>query len=319
MGYTDDQLLKMVNNHSDITNVLHYVMEYSDGFFNELEAREIAEEIVNKYGYTKDVTNKGEADHIINYFIRRKQMKQNSIKRANEPEIEIPLKSFVGNVKKYWLTYLLAGTLAVGSVSMIFGKDNKEITTEQMLGMIASQNDDDQFDYKYKNSIVEQNIFYPQSYDKNGDRNIAYSIDGIANDILRVCGKDPKLFDLCMASTYFDIDWYRLDTMGDVLNNLKFKTENKEHYQEIYEKIAPYDSYIDYILNSGLVNPTPEMLHAVEVYRRTGYVELPKEEKKEFDKLIDLYREAYKTLEVEYSDDLKGYLGIGDNYGTRKN
>ena len=320
MGYTDEQLLRMVNRHSDVTSIMYYIMDYSEDYLSEIDAREIAEELVNKYGYTRELARNGEINHIVDNYIRRKNIKESSVKKEKEIEFEVLLKAITKNISKYWLEYILVGALSVTAISMVFGgKKEKEPTVDELFGMIASQYDDDKFDYRYKQTIVEQNIFYPQSYDVNGDRTIAYSIDGIANDIIRVCERDPQLFDFCMVSTYFDVDWYRLDTMTDVLKTIEIRIEGKEEFKGISEKIQPCNSYIDYILTCGLVEPTPEMLQAVTTYKAKGYTNLPKEEKKEFDNLIQLYKNAYHDLSQEYTDELKEQLGIGEEYGTRKN
>lgn len=317
----NDALFEIVNKNSDYLHIADYIEEHYDINLNREELIEIAKTIINIDFYTARQVLNGEADFIIKKHIREVKMKTNSVLRKNEERKKSPLKTIKENIKKHWLTYLLAGTIAV-SATFAFSRPKEEptvdLTTSQMLGLLVAKPGTDE--EIHKQSIVAQNTHHvPGVLDKNGYPIPFYDNAAIAKDILDICSDNDELFDMCMNSVYSSMT-NRLANMDVVIKYIQSYSEDKEELKEINEKVTKNPNTLSYILSTGLVEPTDEMFVAIKKCIEVGYGDLSSKEQNLINKFGAMYIKAGEKLQLEYNDDLENMLGQdGENFGSRTN
>ena len=104
----------------------------------------------------------------------------------------------------------MAGTIAVSAVTIdeAIEQNKADQEVDHAIGAIVSEHEND------PRNIVTQNE-YTVGFDKDGFPIVAYDNEGIAKDILKICSKDPQLFDLCVYNAYENMNHNRLENMDD--------------------------------------------------------------------------------------------------------
>jgi len=266
---------------------------------------------------------KGEADfEIFRQFniIKAELMSVEQEKKKTAQELKTKKKQSDRNKKiaKIVAALAMAGTIAVSAVTIDEAIEKNKINQEvdHAIGAIVSEHEND------PRNIVTQNE-YTVGFDKNGFPIVAYDNEGIAKDILKICSKDPQLFDLCVYNAYENMNHNRLENMDDVINFLKIYTKDVAGLEAIYTRVDNCSVFLDYIVNRGFLNPNDknyyQTLNDIDIYKglksttEIAYYGLPEDSKERIDDLIKNYRENKDNLYNEYRDNLEG---LGD-FGSR--
>ncbi len=211
---TTDDILKIVNENSDFVKIAEYILEYLPDVFDFLEAKKVAKYLVNEFDYTKADILLGKANDDSVRFARIKLMRNNSVQKDNNKKERVPLKTKKKKISKQVIAISLALVFGLSGIMYISHgiEDEKEdYEISSMIGMLVQGENE-------KGNIVNQNTY---GIYQGAERSIAYNVDGIANDIIKICTQNPELLDLTLYRTYFDMNYNLLNNMDDVIRWLK--------------------------------------------------------------------------------------------------
>lgn len=313
---TTDNLIKLVNENSDIVQIAEYIFEFSGKYLEFEEAKKIARYLINEENFKKDEILAGLANAKIFSIMQYKRMKVKSVQAAEKSESKIPFKT----VKKKMNPKVIAtGLMIIFSISSLAYlkqgvRDYKEdVEVSKLISMITTGNEEN------------KNIVAKNSYGLNhGDeRVVAYDNYGIASDIIQVCLQDPKLLDLVLFRTYFDMEYNRLSNMDEVIRRLAFNAKDDDNLKFITDSLDNCSSFVEYIFKKGYISVNDRdydlYLNAVNEYNsamsdfKYPYNNLSKETKNLIDNLISEYRKDKSDLYSEYKDNLGVAAGISND------
>ena len=162
-----------------------------------------------------------------------------AIQEREKEQVYLPIKPKKEKVSPLFLKRLLLGTLAgatiISCATFISKSKETNLDVSEYIGMLASKEGSD--DYLNKRNIIAQNTY-------NRDNYVVYNLPNIALDILKVASDDPDIFDLCILSAYFNMDYNRLKNMDEVFNHLRINViASASPLQEIYNIVQKYKLY----------------------------------------------------------------------------
>ncbi len=317
-------VIKMVNENSDLVRIAEYIGEYVKDVFEFTEAKEVATYLVKNLGYTKEEILNGKANKYIVAMARYKMVSAKSVEKEpnSKEKAKVPLKTKKKKISKKVIATALASLIGVSFVigGIKYGVDSiseyKEDTEiANMIGMLAQ-------DEGEAGNIISQNTY---GFYSGSKRTTAYKVDKIAEDIIDICIQNPDLLDITLYRTYFDMNYNRLDNMDDVIRWLKIYASNDESLNFINDKLKDTTVFLEYVLNCTISSDDKdykEYQDAIVIYKALKenndyvYDNLPKDTKKSITKLINKFENKRDSLYTEYKDDLETLLGSDD--GGRK-
>ena len=321
--FDEKSMFKMVNENSNYYNIAIYIINNFNADIDIQLAKKMAEILVKSKGFNKDEIINGLADDAIINMLKFRKSQTKSVKQVNDKDIKVPLKTKKQRVNTKFVAGALATLIALSSVygyvikpQIEENKENEKIDEE--IAMMASEQGSDA--YIHKQSIVAQNTYQiPGELDNEGYPIVAYYNDKIAEDIVNVCVKDPKLFDICIYNVYFDMNHNRLDNMDSVINYLKSYSQEDPSLSFINEKLENCDVFLDYLVKRGFNDPNSKdyykLLEDINLYETSSFTELPKESQERIENLIEEFKANKDNLYIEYKTNLE--IVEGDDFGTR--
>lgn len=322
-------MFRIVNENADYHKIAEYIITRFNVDLDMQYAKKMAENLVKNEGFSKEEIFQGLADESIANRLNFRKKYTKSVRQKDEVVTEILLKT----IKEKINAKFVAGALAtIMLLSATYGfvikpsveefKENREIT--QSIGMLVAEPGSDA--YEHKQSIVSQNTYQvPGQFNEQGHPVIAYYNDKIAEDIIKVCTKDPELFDLCMYNVYFDMSYNRLSNMDSVVRYLQIYSASEESLSFIQNKLDNCSVFLDYLISRGFADPNNEdyyeLLEDINKYEvlkgnsDVPFNALPKESQERIERLIEEFKSNKNNLYSEYKDNLENVEG--DNYGTR--
>ncbi len=306
MSLSEKELFDTVNLNSECREIAeNYIYKYFGKMYSLEEAMEIAKYLMLKLPKvqnfsTKDYILNGHYDNIIINKGKLIVARNKSVRNPNEQIIEIKLKTKKELISKEKLKRIIAGLVATVTIASAFALrynnsyDKLKESTSIKIGQLASD------DYSNEATILAQNSM--PTFDSEGNYISLY--EGIANDILNVCIKDPNLFDVVVYDTYYSMNNNRLDNFNKTWNFMQNYMANDEAFSFLYTKIAN-QSFLGYVLNmlterGDIIHFLPEYQKCMDVvneYMEVGsYDELSKESKVILQEMMEKYEELGKEL-----------------------
>lgn len=303
-----DSVIKMVNDNNYYHNITVYIMKNIPDTFTLEEARKLAKYLIIEQGFSYGEILKGYADYIIQKESALKRVKVNSVLQASERNEGIVLRTIKKFIDKMDLKKVITFILAIVASAVVTNEisefqnfiDESQLVNDvpQNIGMLAAEEKSE--DYVNKRTIVAQNT-YQVGFEGNGQPIVAYNSDGIAKDIIMVCNKDASLFDLCLAETYFEMNYNRLQNMEDVFKLLKIYLASDPAFAHLFSQIADCDVFLDYVFKKAGNNKSyPSLLSAINEYKKVGSFNfLSSESQKAIQSLISSFEQQKRVLSSE--------------------
>lgn len=291
---------------------LYIKFKYPDIFEDIEKAEKVAKMIMKEHDATLENFKLGQMDHQIRKYAEFELMRQNSIK---EKKTKTELKTKKKKTQKKLLIGIIVGTVATAGVFYVGHEIKDYFYTGALisdvtydLGKLSGDDDTLAVD---RNTIVKRHTTI-LGYDKNNDVKVSYEDSGIANEIIDVCEKDPKLLDVTLIDTYLSMV-NRTSHMDNIYSWLKAFTSTREEYKEIYEQLKDYDYFLDYLVGKGYIKANEEVKIVIENYKKQGgfynlsekeqeilenacknlekvHIELAEENKYRIDDLLEKYK-----------------------------
>lgn len=270
-GFEEDESLVWQNAFKEQRKLLDLSISIKQKFESDLpleDIQKILQDLNNEYSII-DLTD-GKADDKIVEMIYARESYYRSIKYEEEN------KRIALNVKKekmfrQAIAVILAAATAIGGAALAIKGINHEMEKKEdarnaslNIGILASATIDDQ-----DKTIVEQ-CYKILGY-KNNVSAEAYDLDMMAEKVLKVCEKNPELFDLALANIYFELEFARLDHMDRLLKKISIAIQDKEELKSIYNDIGECEVFLEYLVSKNIISKNhdkyPEIVKIVEKYK----------------------------------------------------
>ena len=297
-----------------IAKITDYLLELYHGKINKEDAEAIANTLYYYYSIDMSKILFENNQKVIDDIVKKYMIRRNSIYKEDEERKPIPLQSNRRKPKVPTFIQVAAGSLAMVSMFFIYPKlaepKPEEINVSYALGSLVSD--------ASSTNIVDKNT-YQVGVDDKYRPIFAYNHQGIVSDIIKICKKNPDLFDFVLNEVYKELDRNRLENMDEIFRCLKIEISNDESLGLLYERINDCDIFLDYIDTLGYIKSDDEY-KAFEEYdnnqspgKEIGSVfsKLTKEDQKVLENIMKKYRED-NTFK-EFNDQVKNLLENEDN------
>ncbi len=299
-----EDLFPKINLNSDIRQIAEYILTKYKDITSDV-AIEVAKYLILEKKYFKEDILQGKADDDLAKRLHTKIIELNSVRKEEEKDLEIPLKTFKRKTKKEEIKRLAILIAGLAATVMILGVKYNEYNDERIkeettinLGLLASEVGSD--DYLNKRNIVIQSAINPQ--DREG--NTIPRFVALADDIISICIKDPSLFDITVYDTYYHINQDRLDNFNTTWDTLKNYFTNDEAFNVIYSnKINK--SFLNYVLDMLVANDKVKYLDSE--YQKYMSVVIEYQNVQKFEELS-------KPSKVILLDMMNKYQELGQNF-----
>ncbi len=301
--------------------VARYIGERHKGFFSEEEATKFAHYLIDECEFKKAEIMLGDADAEIDEYRSYMEVKQESVSHEKE-QVGTKLRTTKKKVNKVNVKKMMASLLLVASISAVAVKGINKLNVKLLdddisgkLGMLATNIEED---YEHKKTIVEQNTYVANYGDGRTAATEAYDNNGIARDIIDICIKDPKLFDIVVNDVYFDMQYNRLSNMDSVFSYLRDYFSKEDAFKDLYAEIEDCEVFLEYLVKKGYTNPTDKdyysLLQDIEIYKGlkdtqiVPFNSLDKNGQARVQKLVDNYRNSKANLNNKYRSTINNLI-----------
>lgn len=270
------ELLKdEINKQKNKIEIENYIMKYYPKV-NRKDANEIANHLID-IGISVEDVKRGDIDKFISDCISFLVARKNSLEGKRVPLKTRKIRLAIGTIGTILTLYL-----AISGIAGYKNNENDKELSANLAQIIYNDSD--------RSSIVARNT--QNVITQNGNAGV-YSTIGIANDIMKICEKQPGLFDICLYNVYQNLKYNKLANMDAIMSNLL-----ANGYTEYY-------MFLDYLLANGYDHENDEAKVAVDDYRslvytsKESYDSLSEADKKAIKALVDTYEKEGPSLESD--------------------
>ena len=302
---TDEMVWDLISNY----DVIKYIQKRSPYLFTTEKLIRYANNLKNVRKFTDEEILNGKANFDIDIIIKAEEAASRAIQAREKEQVYLPIKPKKEKVSPLFLKRLLLGTLAGATIitcaTFISKSKETNLDVSEYIGMLASKEGSD--DYLNKRNIIAQNTY-------NRDNYVVYNLPNIALDILKVASDDPDIFDLCILSAYFNMDYNRLKNMDEVFNHLRINVIASA--SPLQENISECSNFLEYALKISVARGLFEensseyqkIYNIVQKYKLYGYDGLEEDDKKIILAFINKMKKLLEDLGIEQLPNLQERL-----------
>lgn len=309
---TDEMVWDLLINY----DVVEYIKKKCPSLFTTEKLIRYANNLKNVRKFTDEEILNGKADFDIDIIIKAEEAAYKAIQAKDKEKVYLPIKPKKEKVSPLFLKRLLLGTLAGATIitcatfiSKSQEREETNLEVSEYIGMLASKKGTD--DYLNKRNIVAQNTYNRNHY-------VIYNLPNIALDILKVASDDPDIFDLCILSAYFNMDYNRLKNMDEIINHLRINAIASA--SPLQEKMSACSNFLDYALKISVARGLFEensseyqkIYNAVQVYKLNDYDDLEEDDKKIILAFLNKMNTLLEDLGIEQLPNLQERLANKD-------